>query len=544
MCAALPGPVEGVDKVLPEFMCEGSHDRLPLFYAQVLVWLSEAYLRRPGRANRKLLDHCRIRNYIDRAEKIVRTCSADALIEAEYAAEYETVREELTAEIMRIKEQPGHTERERKGQFPAVKVNGDNDAFAVFEPVFSGCFDSVTGQDESKLNDLELNIFQLAAGGKTILLQGPQIIDNRNMLRLLHTEAFETLCRMGIVVFSSYGGIRNTDDFIKSRLMNADFKFSSFPQYDDPDMGAYLRRIVLKGLENRRMFREIEGHVPFELRKELELIYDGYWLAGECFRESDILKYHQNRAVKTSKFRLHARDIYETDRGLPGILHEKIKELEEDQRQVPIKGRGEYLRCFAEIERLAQLPDSEGKCCKIRSDYDHLIDRLRARGRFEEDVLEKFRRLVQLCYILYHGKMSCEKVIIPMSDPTLCIYHKNQTLQENVCRVDYSYRRYKRMSAAEQNVVGWADIVNLVLDVRDVMADPDIPSGKKAGMMKKATGLVYAEALDQTPYVKEMSAKTLEGKQIDVLDRALDSNAMEGSDTQECYQTPIEPAAG
>ena len=81
-----------------------------------------------------------------------------------------------------------------------------------------------------------------------------------------------------------------------------------------------------------------------------------------------------------------------------------------------------------------------------------------------------------------------------------------------------------------------------MLDARDVMADPDIPSGKKAGMMKQATGLVYAEALDQTPYVKEMSAKTLEGKQIDVLDRALDSNAMEGSDTQECYQTPIEPA--
>ena len=98
------------------------------------------------------------------------------------------------------------------------------------------------------------------------------------------------------------------------------------------------------------------------------------------------------------------------------------------------------------------------------------------------------------------------------------------------------------MSSAEQNVVGWADIVNLVLDARDVMADPDIPSGKKAGMMKQATGLVYAEALDQTPYVKEMSAKTLEGKRIDVLDRALDSNAMEGSDTQECYQTPIEPA--
>ena len=56
-------------------------------------------------------------------------------------------------------------ERELMRKSPAVKVNQDNDAFAVFEPVFSGCFDSVTGQDESKLNDLELNIFQLADSG-------------------------------------------------------------------------------------------------------------------------------------------------------------------------------------------------------------------------------------------------------------------------------------------------------------------------------------------------------------------------------------------
>lgn len=542
LCAVLPGPVESVDKTLPEFMCEGSHDRPPLFYAQVLVWLSRAYLGRTGRTNRKLLDHCRIRNYIERAEKIVNACSADAVIDIEYAAECETVCGELAAEINAVQEQLEYMERELMRKSPAVKVNQDNDAFAVFEPVFSGCFDSVTGQDESKLNDLELNVFQLAASGKTILLQGPQIVDNRNMLRLLHTHGFEMLCRMGIVVFSSYGGIRNTDDFIKSRLLNENFKFSSFPEYDDPDMGPHLRRIVLNGLENHQMFQEIEGYVPHELRESLELIYDGYWLAGECFRESDILRYHQNREIRTSKFHLHAREINEMDRGLPGILHEKIKELEEDQHQVSIKGREEYLRCFAEIEHLAQLPDPEGKCCKIRSDYEYLIDRLKAQGRFSEEVLEKFRRLVHSCYILYNGKFSCEKVIIPMADPMLCIYHKNQTLQENVCRVDYAYRRYKRMSSAEQNVVGWADIVNLVLDARDVMADPDIPSGKKAGMMKQATGLVYAEALDQTPYVKEMSAKTLEGKQIDVLDRALDSNAMEGSDTQECYQTPIEPA--
>ena len=165
LCAALPGPVEGVDKTLPEFMCEGSHDRPPLFCAQVMVWLSRAYLGRTGRTNRKLLDHCRIRNYIERAEEIVNACSADAVIDIEYAAECETVCEELAAEINAVREQLEYMERELMRKSPAVKVNQDNDAFAVFEPVFSGCFDSVTGQDESKLNDLELNIFQLADSG-------------------------------------------------------------------------------------------------------------------------------------------------------------------------------------------------------------------------------------------------------------------------------------------------------------------------------------------------------------------------------------------
>lgn len=542
LCVTLPGRVEGVDEPLPEFMCAGDHERLPLFYGQTLVWLAQACLRRKGTANRRLLDYYRTQNYIERAENIVKACCADAVIDFENAAECETYCAGLNAEINKVKEQLKNAEDEQM-RTPAVKVNRDEDAFAVFEPVFSGCFDSVAGQDESKLNDLELNIFQLAAGGKTILLQGPQIVDNRNMLKLLHTPGFEMLCRTGIVVFSSYGNIRNTDDFIKSRLMNENFKFSSFPEYDDPDIGQGLRRTVFMGLDKRQMFREIEGFIPHALRERLELIYDGYWLAGECFGESDTLRYHQNCGLRTSKFHLHARTANELEGGLPVILREKLEELKEDQCLVPIKGREEYLQYFEKMERLALQTDSKGRYCKFRSDYDYLIDRLKAQGRFEDDVLERFRRLIHTCYLLYNGKMSCEKVIIPMSDPMLCVYHKNQELQDNVCKVDYTYRRYKQKSSAEQNVVGWTDIVGLVLNAREAMADPDIPFGKKAGAMKKATGLVYAEALDQTPYVKEMSARTSEGKQIDVLDRALDSNAMEGSDIQECYQTPIEQAA-
>ncbi len=552
LCVALPDPAGGAVQPLEEFLCVGDHERLPLFYAQVLVWTAQAYSRRSGCGNQKIIDRFLIQKRLEQAEEIIQGRREDNFVDSRMADRCKMFCDRLVSEIREVRSSSEDTGQKRGGQVPAVKVNQDQDCFAVFEPVFSGCFDSVTGQDEKNLNDLELNIFQLAAGGKTILLQGPQIVDNRNILQLLHTEGFEMLCKMGIVVFSSYSDIRNTDDFIKDRLKNQKFKFSSFPEYNDPEMGAELRKIALDGLERRLMFREIEGSIPYWLRERMELIYDGYWLAGECFREEDILRYHQNGELRKGKFPLHACGTGWRNESLPVILHEKLEELEEDQRQMRkeleagqrkalIDGREEYLHWFAELERIAQQPDSAGKCCKYRSDYDHLIDKLKKEGRFDSAVLESFRRLVHTCYLLYNGKLSCEKVILPMSDPILCVHHKNQELQENVFRVDYAYKRYKRLSDAERNVVGWGDILNYVLDARDVMIDPSIPSERKAMMMKRATGLAYATALDHTPYVAEMNAKTTNGDQISVSDRALDKYAIQGSDTQECYQTPIEP---
>lgn len=130
-----------------------------------------------------------------------------------------------------------------------------------------------------------------------------------------------------------------------------------------------------------------------------------------------------------------------------------------------------------------------------------------------------------------------------MSDPVLCVHHKNQELQQNIFRVDYAYKRYKRMSVAEQNVAGWENIMGLVLEARNVMANLSIPLEKKALMMSEANGLVYATALDQTPNVTKISAKTSKGDQIDVSDQAFDTNDVYESDTQEYYQTPVEPGS-
>lgn len=535
LCVSLPDQAAEGKEPIPEFMCIGESTRLPLFYAQVLVWLGGAYAKREKNKNRMIIDRHLANKWLEQAEKIIEVCRADSSINEEEEKECRVFCNRCIDDIANAKQELTEEEEKELGQIPAVRVNRDEDETAVFEPVFGGCFDSVAGQDGKNLDDLELNIFQLAAGGKTILLQGPQIVDNRSMLQLLHKKEFDLLCKRGIIVFSSYADLKTTNDFIINRLNNPDFKFSSFPEYDRPGIGPALRKTVADGLNRHLAFREIEGRVPLELRERLELIYDGYWIADECFCEKDTLKYHQNPALRSGKFRLSPRESEELIQGIPCVLHRKLEQLSEDEKLVPIKGRAELLRRFTELERRAQTPGQEGGICKNRSDYEHMIDSLEKTGEYDRTVLDMFRRLVHICYLLYNGKLSCDKVIIPMTDPELCIHHRNQELQQSIFRVDYAYRRYKRMSTAEQNVIGWGNIAECVLNARGVMSDPSVPPERKALMMHKATGLVYTTALDHTTNVTGMSAKTSCGRQTDVSDRAFnDAPACQG-DTQECY---------
>lgn len=535
LCLALPGPVEGINNPLPEFMCTGCSKRLPLFYAQAQIRLAQAYVNERKNEKRKVIDRHLALKRLEQAEQIVKVSRADNSIISNESERCMLFCDRCVEAIESARAKLEAEEQKSMEKVPAVRINHSDDVTAVFEPVFGGCFDSVAGCDEDSLDDLELNIFQLAAGGKTILLQGPQIVDNRNMLKLLHKTEFGVLCKLGIVAFSSYGNFKNTNEFIKSRLNNPAFKFSSFPEYNRSDMGPALRRIVLDGLNSGRTFREIEGDIPRELRGRMEMIYDGYWIADECFRKIETLKYHQNPALRTGKFHLSGSDSDEFKQGLPGAIHKKIGQLAEDQELVPIKKREEYIRYFKELEQLAGKPDHEGNFCRNRSDYDHMIDDLKKRNIYDKTVLEMFRSLVHTCYLLYNGKLSCDKVIIPMQEPVLCIHHKSQKLQQSIFRVDYAYKRYKRMSEAEQNIVGWKNIAECVLNAREVMADPAVLPEKKAMMMHRATGLIYTTALDQTVNVAEMSAKVSDGKQIDLSDRAFNTEILGAGDTQECY---------
>lgn len=532
LCITLSKPIEGIKDPLPKFLCVPGRGGLPLLYAQACVWMAKTYVKRSGDVNQMRIDSFQIRENLKKAEAIMEDCGINNIGSAREMEETQKYCEKLRSDIDEVK---WRLERKNIEVLTFGKVNQNEDASAYFEPVFSGSFDSVAGSSEENLCDLELNFFQLAASGKTILLQAPQIVDNLNMLRLLHTPGFRMLCEMGIVAFSSYGKIMSTNEYLIRSLNDPKFEFSSFAEYNNAEMGKRIRKVVRCGLEGNLKFEEISGNILGEFREKLEFLYDSYRLANECFGKEEILKYHQNGEVRTAKFHLYTPDIPRKSLTLPTMLHEKIIELKKDQRQVPVSGRDDYLRCFAELEKMMRQPDLSGKSCQTRSDYKRRIDKLAASGKYDQEVLGSFWSLVNTCYLFSMGKQSCEKVILPVYDPMLRIYHKNLELQENIYRVDFEYKRYTSMSSEERNVIGWTDLAECVLNVRAVLKDPGVPAEDKARMMEKETDLVYATALDGTPYAKDMDVKTSSAGQVHLSDRDPDST-QSGNAGEDCYQ--------
>lgn len=531
LCIRLPNCGEGIEHPLPEYMCTGNAKMLPLFYAEILIRLAEAYEKQAKKKIERKLEDYRILECLKKAQEIMEAQMNYNAICQDESEKCNDFCETLSLRINTLKKQ-----RKEHISVASINVNHENHSSIVFEPVFSGCFDSASGNDQSKLTDVELNLFQLAACGKTILLQGPQIVDNRNILQLLCTTNLRMLCKMGIVVFSAYGQMKSTRDFIINCLNNPNFKFSSVPEYNNSIKGTELRRVITKGLNASLPFENIKEELSVEVRQKMEPVYDAYRIAAECFCEEYTMKYHQNPQLRSTNFKISRQSDNMLRLGLADVLHEKLEDLIQDQRVFPVNKRDTLLQQFKELEQLAQSPNKNGNVCQSRSDYEYMITDLRKKDVFPEETLNLFQNLIHTCYYLYNGKLSCDKVIIPMTEPMICVYREKKA-QESIFKVDYQYKRYKLPSAARQNIIGWDNIAAYILAARQIMANPTIPLEKKASMMHKETGLVYEADLEQSVNVTKMSAKTSDGKQTDVLNCIPNKNSMyeEKTDIQEYY---------
>lgn len=400
-------------------------------------------------------------------------------------------------------------EKTEKLVFPGLNSVRSREEF-YYEPVYSAAFDSVTGNRRENMDQMELTLFQLAASSKTLLLQPPQIIDNANMLRLMHKESFRSLCRNEIVVCSTFscanGTLAAPKEYLLRNLKKKDFVFSSLPCLSGK-YGARNREIVAEALEQELPFSAIKEKLDEVSREEIGEIYDSYRVAFELFPDYRIMRYHQNPARRTRQIQLSTHPTVT----LNEMIEKRIGELEKDEKEISIKGRKKHLRQFRKILRAAQ-----EKGCKFRSSYDLFLDSEYVKEKYSREVIGLFRSIVHRCYIVSNGFRSCDTVYVEEMRDELCLHGKTdyfrRQMKPGIASVDFFFEQYIRQDYAIDPLIDWERIVDLALISRGVFSDNKIKAENRCHILQKETGLAgYMPDMMDVPILLEQDARTSGG---------------------------------
>ncbi|MDD6213352.1 MAG: hypothetical protein PUB22_09475 [Clostridiales bacterium] len=412
-----------------------------------------------------------------------------------------------------------------------LMINRPDQKNLVSRPVFSGAFDSVLGQEESNLEKLELSAMKHIASGHTILLQGPQIMDNANFLRLLQYEDIRKLCKNGFFVYSAYGNLHTPRDFLMDRLGKTEkssdqyFKFSSLDAYQNDEYGAALRETVRRALSDRKQYGDFREKIPSEIQNSVEELYESYQLAAECFEEAESMKYHQSAKKRTMKSFINYYSFQSPELSLDTLIDSRLRELEEDEKECSQPGRKEILERF----RIIQGQINEEKKRKtagawMRSNY---YDTLNAWKTETEDFkiqesLELFEKLIDRCYLLFRGFLSCNSVALPETEPRLRLYHSRKDLQKKT-KVDYMYDSYKRRSTIpHRSFISWDTLMEQALNIRGIINDPGIPMENQKEKIFQETEITCDFVLDHiggSLVASEANILTIKKNKVAMTDR-------------------------
>lgn len=275
----------------------------------------------------------------------------------------------------------------------------------TFPPVFSGVFDSVTGNDEGQQDICENTVFRLVASGKTCLLHMNQVVDNLSVLRMLRFSDFRWLCRKGIVTVSCFTHpvtgkhYNHPRDYLLENL-RTDFKFSSTASYETYNCKGNMLEYLEKG--DPLVF-------PQECREEMEELGDYYRLLFDCFQPSDLRRYHQDSALRYPPHDLgtSSQTFQEALAARAGLL---LQEAQEGCGQDPDTAAAfvQYAEKWKHLQKRTQY-------------YDAIHQELAGASLQEAEHLRKFRKLVDTSYCLSNGRHSCREVLISEQDPDLIL---------------------------------------------------------------------------------------------------------------------------
>lgn len=517
LCFAIPR--QQSQKALCYTVCVGSNEALPLFYAQALFRRAKICIRR-YRKDQNFVDWDKAEFDLEKAKEIVLARNYDECLVAA-VLNLPVISGDLYAEICRAEEELNG----RNIPYKDLKEEGDRKVILspfqwmacrencefLFEPVFSASFDSVTGKNPEDMEQMELSLFQLAASGKTILLQPPQIIDNSNMLRLIQKNSFRTLCKQGVISCSTFsygdGTLATPREYLLRNLKNTDFVFSSLAGLRGVN-GERNRAILSEALEKNLRFMDFKGRLDETSRIELEEIYDSYRVAFELFHDKTLFRYHQNK-----KYRIPSRTL--TTHGaasLNEVLDRRIEELEEDEQTCHISGRPRHLQEFRKL-----MESARELGCQNRSEYDRFLNLEHTSSNISREAIELFRSIVHRCYIISNGFRSCDTVYAGETIDELCLHHKGNDsfrdqMKEEITAVDYFFEQYIAPDYTISPKIDWGKIVELVSISRRVFADQNIPASKRCDVLERETGLDgYRPDILEIPILLEQEAETSDG---------------------------------
>lgn len=152
---------------------------------------------------------------------------------------------------------------------PAPQTNREHDT-EFQRPVVSNVFDSVA---TASAQEVQLTLASIILRSRRLILLGPQILDNPQVLELVKNSNFLRLIQNGCISFSAYGKLHNLLDYAQKCFADGStFRFSGYQVFEHEEDGPNLRacmREYLRAEDSASRKRSREA-IPAEYRNQLE----------------------------------------------------------------------------------------------------------------------------------------------------------------------------------------------------------------------------------------------------------------------------------
>lgn len=413
------------------------------------------------------------------------------------------------------------------------------DQIGFFPALYSQEFDSAPGADEQNMERMEIAMMRSLISCKTVVLQGPQISDNGNMLRLLLTDGFRKLWEEGYVVYTPFRDLISPLDYLKDRLARKDFHFSSFKGFNEKEVGAKEaeanRRVIQKALESSSMpaFHSIRNQlfIPPEMKAEsFEEIYEAYRRLADMQAATRYYSpaFHQDWERRKTASNIRFWRVQKDDPtqwpSIPDAIGFYLNELEKDIEAKPDPARERHcrgLRAMLETVRERTKQDKDkGVQTEIRGYFYGLLSELQgtAYAADSPDLLESFRELVDLAYNLRMGVLSSNAITVHLQDNRLLLHNRYHPAKpQAMYGIDYILKLYKKETDPGMMLLHWKDFIYALRHRRETEIARIVEHWpeEKSLEEKNKDGIVtvncYTDSQDQAYEVTGFSCETTAG---------------------------------